>query len=174
MGYLFTPKEMKLFLLTALLISLLHFTPSYMWCGSHRYSRCPCSDHSRRGGVKKKKDKNPLKTEIKTLRITWTVAKTSCFPLCLHNWVSFFFYAEVLMQLACPLPQTCARSRSGFKESKKFYLPSISGDLGLIWHPLLSRLLKNKKQNVVCCSLNSNNGSQETATRASATAEYQR
>ena len=66
-----------------------------------------------------------------------------------------------------------ARTWLGFKESKKHYLASISGDLCLIWPPLSNRVFFSFslsffffKHHVVCCWLNQNNGPQWWATRA--------
>lgn len=101
MGYLFTPKEMKLFPFNCpdywppLLHSSIHVKcflllqwVSLVWPQQ----------------IEEKK-KNPLSEEIKKVCITWSIADESCFPLCLRNRMSF--YAEVLMQLAVPLLTVC-------------------------------------------------------------------
>lgn len=98
-GYLFTPKEMKLFPFNCsdywppLLHSSIHVIcflllqwVSVLW-------------------PQQMKKKTPLKKEIKKLCITWSIAAKPCFPLCLHNWLSF--YTEVLMQLAILLENVC-------------------------------------------------------------------
>lgn len=101
MGYLFTPKEMKLFPFNCpdywppLLHSSIHVICSLLlqWV-----SRLWPQQIGR-------KKKILWSKEIKKLCITWSIAEESCFPLCLHNWLSF--YAEVLMQLAIPLLNVC-------------------------------------------------------------------
>lgn len=86
---LFTPKDKKLFSLTA----LLHFVPQRVAVGA---SAATTAERAR----KSKKNKTQ-----KMLCIACSVARKLCFPFCLHKRVSF--HAGVLMQLALLFPNVC-------------------------------------------------------------------
>lgn len=100
MGYLFTPKEMKLFP-----FNCPAYWPPLLHSSIHDMFPTVTMGISALTTADGEKKKNPLSTEIKKLCITWSIAEESCFPLCLHNWL--IFYAEVLMQLAALLLNVC-------------------------------------------------------------------
>lgn len=93
---LFTPKDKKLFSLTA----LLHFVPQRVAVGA---SAPTTAERARKS--KQNKTQNPLDGKIKMLRIACSAARKLCFPFRLHKRVSF--HAGVLMQLALLFPNVC-------------------------------------------------------------------
>lgn len=100
MGYLFTPKENKLFSLTA----LLHFVPQQLAVDASAPTTADGTKNQNKT-KREKKNKKHVDGKIKMLRISCSAARKLCSLFRLHKRVSF--HAGVLMQLALVFLSVC-------------------------------------------------------------------